>query len=164
MNRQEAIAKAEASRAEWDALVASVPAEAHDIPAREGSWTLKDLIAHVDFYEWWTGEFFFKRDWPEVDERLDIPDQDERNAVLYELNKDRSWIDVNSASPGMHRHLITGLEFISDEQFEDPNFLGVQFPGDWSPEALTQGASWGHYPQHHADIEAIKTRAHQTTK
>jgi hypothetical protein len=161
MNRQQAIAKAEVSRAEWEVLITTVPADAQNIPAWDGGWTLKDLIAHVDFYEWWTGEFFLKRDWPEVDERLDNPDQDQRNAVLYELNKDRSWAEVNAASPEAHRHLIAGLESLSDEEFANPDLLGVQFPGDWSPERLTESGSWGHYPQHHADIEAIKVLSSQ---
>ena len=155
VNRIDAIAKVESTRAEWDALVGSVPDEVGEIEAWPGGWTLRDLIAHVDFYEWWTGEFCRLRDWPVVDSSLDTWDVDIRNEAIYRLNHNRTLADIKAASPGMHQHLVDALEAMTDGEYADPHLLGVEVNDDWSVEALLASGTWNHYPQHRADIDVI---------
>ena len=38
-------------RAKWDALLAQVLPERIDIPGVEGTWSVKDLVAHLTWYE-----------------------------------------------------------------------------------------------------------------
>jgi hypothetical protein len=155
MNRTEAIERLKSSRAEWEALIELVPENRRRVRAWAGGWNLGDLIAHVDFYEWWTGEFFIKRDWPFIDQSLNTADVDERNHALYNLNRERSFEDVMSESPTMHGHLVHALEAMTDEEYDNPALLGQASDGSWAVEVLLAGGSWRHYEQHRPDVEAI---------
>ncbi len=108
MQRTDAIAKLKESRASWDILIASVPDDLFETPLWEDGWTLKSIVAHVDFYEWWVGEFIVKRDWPEVDPRLNTWDVDERNRVLNEINQARPLAEVLADSPVRHAPFAHG--------------------------------------------------------
>ncbi len=157
MNRLETIEKVRQSRAEWDALVATVPEDAWEINAWENGWNLRDITAHVQFYEWWTGEFIRKGDWPEVDASLDTFDQDARNDALYELNKDRSTADVRSDAPRSVAGLIDALERMTDEQYAEP-LLTLPNGDEWTAESMVASGSWNHYPMHVADVESIRVK------
>ncbi|HEX5692552.1 MAG TPA: maleylpyruvate isomerase N-terminal domain-containing protein, partial [Roseiflexaceae bacterium] len=43
-------------RAEWDALVAQVPRDRMTIPGVAGHWSVKDVIAHLTYYERWLAD------------------------------------------------------------------------------------------------------------
>jgi hypothetical protein len=158
LNRNQAIDRLKSTRAEWDALVSLVPANRRKIAAWEGGWTIKDIIAHVDFYEWWSGEFLIKRDWPVVDQSLNTWDVDVRNNALYELNRDRSFEEIVAETPALHGHLVHALEQLTDAEFEDPEILGQGTNEDFRVETLLTGGSWNHYEQHRPDVEAILKR------
>jgi hypothetical protein len=155
LNRSDAIQRLISSRAEWDALVSLVPENRRNLAAWEGGWSIKDLIAHVDSYEWWSGEFFIKRDWPVVDQSLNTWDVDARNNALYELNKYRTYEEIVAESPALHGHLIRALEQMTDAEFEDPEILGQGANEDFRVESLLADGSWNHYEQHRADVERI---------
>lgn len=155
MNRNEALARLTEARSHWEDLVASLPRDRMEDVLWEGGWTAKSVVAHVDFYEWWAGELLKTRTMPIVDERLNVPDQDERNAALDQINQARPLHEVLSDSAGCHHHLIAALESMSDEDFADPSYVDFGFPGDWSPLHLTSSSSWDHYPAHMPDLQRI---------
>jgi len=154
MKRQETLDCVIASRAELDALTESVPADSWDVEAWPGGWNLRDLIAHVDFYEWWAGELIRKRDWPIVDPSLNTMDMDVRNAALYELNRDRSLDEARSDSARCHRTRIEALSGVSDAEFDGPVMPGMEGP-DWTIAAIGGPQIWEHYDMHRPHIEAI---------
>jgi hypothetical protein len=154
VERPDAIARLKTSRAEWDILVGSVPDDLFEEPVWEGGWTLKSIVAHVDFYEWWAGEFIRKRDWPEADERLQTWDVDARNDAMNQINQERLLADILAESPGRHAHLVGALEGMTDEQFLEPGYLGQGDDPEWQVLGMVAGNSWEHYPQHEADIRA----------
>jgi DinB superfamily len=154
VNRLETLERVQRSRAEWDALVSSVPDDRWQIEAWPDGWNLRDIIAHVDFYEWWAGELVRKRDWPVVDPSLNTMDTDARNNALYALNKERSFDEVRSDSERCHYSLIDALEGLTDTEFDNPTLLGMEGPG-WTVEEIAGNQIWGHYEMHKPHVEAI---------
>jgi hypothetical protein len=106
MERSELLEKVRSARKEWDDLIASVPRERMLEPLWENGWTIKDIVAHVDFYEWWVAEFLRTRAWPVVDPSLHTPDLESRNAAIYEVNKNRELDDVLAESSRIHQGLV----------------------------------------------------------
>ena len=157
MQRTDAIAKLKQSRAVWDLLIAEVPDDMFETPVQEDGWTIKSIVAHVDFYEWWAGEFFRKKDWPEVDPRLNTWDVDQRNDAMNDMNRNRPLAEVLAESPGMHQHLVAALEGMTDDEFNDPGLLGQDDEHDWSALNMIAGNSWEHYDQHAPEIRAWLT-------
>ena len=51
-NKAELIEQIHTGRAAWEALLAQVPPDRWTAPGVAGDWTLKDVLAHVAFYEW----------------------------------------------------------------------------------------------------------------
>ena len=154
LNREETLQKVQESRAEWEALTGSVPEGSWDVEAWPGGWNLRDIIAHVDFYEWWAGEFIRKRDWPVVDPLLNTDDMDARNAALYELNKDRSFDEVRNDSACCHGTLVDALTNLTAAEFDNPVMPGMEGP-DWTIASIGGPQIWEHYDMHRPDIEAI---------
>ena len=62
MECSELLGRLQTGRQEWDELIASIPRERMLEPVWEDGWTIKDIVAHVDFYEWWVAEFIRSRD------------------------------------------------------------------------------------------------------
>ena len=83
MERADLLERLQSGRREWDDLISSVPRERMLEPVWEGGWTIKDIVAHVDFYEWWVAEFIRTRDWPVVDPSLQIAELEPRNIAIY---------------------------------------------------------------------------------
>ena len=159
MDRDELLERVRAGRRNWDDLIASVPRERMLEPLWENGWDVKDIVAHVDFLEWWVGEFIRKRGWPDVDALLNAPDVDEQNNAIYELNKDRSLDDVLSESASRHESLVNVLTGLTDDDVRDPKPLIDPPPDDsWTLERLVEGNTWGHYPQHAPDIQNLLAR------
>ena len=159
MERLEAIALIESSRAEWDQLIASVPRELMLEPVSAGGWNVKDIIAHVDFYEWWAGEFIRRRDWPIVDESLNTQHLDARNAALYRLNRERSLDDVLASSTSAHQLVFDAVSGLTDAEFNDAKLLLDPPPDDnWSPARLVESSTWRHYPVHAPAIRSFLDR------
>lgn len=148
MERSELIKKLKANRREWDELIASIPRERMLEPVWEGGWTIKDIVAHVDFYEWWVAEFLRTRDWPVVDPSLQVAELEPRNAAIYEFNKNRTLDDVLGASAGIHQGMVDVLSGLTDEEYHDPNLLGPPPDEHWSVEMMVSGNTWDHYPHH----------------
>ena len=44
--------------AKLNELLAEVGEERMTIPGVAGDWSIKDIIAHISVYEWWTGNSF----------------------------------------------------------------------------------------------------------
>ena len=148
MDRSELLARLVAARREWDDLIASIPRDRLEEPVWEDGWTIKDIVAHVDFYEWWVAEFIRTRNWPVVDPSLNIPDLEPRNIAIYEYLKDRDLDDVLADSPRIHEGLLDAISALTDEEYRDPNLLGTPPDDDWSVAKMVEGNTWDHYRQH----------------
>ena len=156
MELDEMLDKVKTERAAWDELIALIPEERMDESLWDDGWNVKDVIAHVNFYVWWTAEFIRRRDWPVVDDRLQTADMDARNDALYLINKDRALKDILAESPKVHQQLVTALASLNTGQINDPTFLlDPPPPGDWSVRSLVESGTWQHFPVHAAQLEHL---------
>ena len=148
MERSELLARLQAGRQEWDDTIASIPHERMLEPVWADGWTIKDIVAHVDFYEWWVAEFIRTREWPVVDPSLHIAELEPRNIAIYEFHKYRELEDILGESAGIHQGLVDAITGLTDQEYIDHNLLGTPPDEHWSVAKMVGGSSWDHYPQH----------------
>ena len=135
---------------EWDALLESVPKQRLTERGVEGDWSIKDIVAHVTWYEremvyllhertlagseWWN---------------LSI---DERNRKIFEENRDRSLEGILDEHQRVHSELMAEVEKLSDQDLNDPSRI-AKMPPDWQLWQLLSGNTYTHYADH---IQSIR--------
>lgn len=137
-------------RARWDELLSQVD-EAHmTTPGVEGEWSLKDIIAHVAWYEGQMVGVLRQRSLVGSD-LWELP-TDERNAAIHEQNRHRALADVLAEARQVYAEFVDGVRALTTEDLHDPGrFAGM--PADWIPWQVIASNSFEHYPQH---IPAIR--------
>jgi uncharacterized damage-inducible protein DinB len=137
-------------RAELDALLAGIPREHWLEPLEPGGWTLKDILAHITWYE---REVIpaFETHRMIGSELWSLP-LEERNREIYTLNKGRSLEEVQAEAKIVFERFIQAAEKLDDEDLTDPSRFEFM-PSDWKPYMLITTNSGEHYEDH---IEWIK--------
>jgi hypothetical protein len=81
----------------------------------------------------------------------------ERNAAIYQQNKDRPLPDVLAESQQIHQQIMTHLATLSDDELNDPGRF-TDMPPDWIPHQLIAGNTHEHYTDHTAVLQSwLKT-------
>jgi hypothetical protein len=138
-------------RAEWDALLEEIGADRMTQPGVEGEWSIKDIIAHVTWHERQMVGVLQARALVGSD-LWNLP-LDERNAAIFEQNRDRPLNEVLEESRQVYPQLLELAESLSDEELNDPRrFPGM--PDEWVPWGLVADNTFTHYPDHIASIRA----------
>src|SRR5262245_37896260 len=104
-------------RAEWDALLAQIGAGRMAQPGVEGDWSIKDIIAHVTWHE--REMVGVLRERALVGSELWNLPLDQRNAAIFEQNKDRALDDVLEESRQVFPQLLELAAGLSDEELND---------------------------------------------
>jgi uncharacterized protein (TIGR03083 family) len=145
MDRATFLATLRAGRAEWEALLAAIPIDRMTEPGAAGDWSVKDVVAHV---VWSEREMLgVARAHALVGSELWRLSQDERNAVVYEENRQRALDVVLGEERQVYAQLVDALEALADEDFDDPSRF-AQMPAEWRPWQVFAGSTYGHYEQH----------------
>jgi hypothetical protein len=143
------LAALQAERARWDALLAEVGEARMTQAGVEGEWSVKDIIAHVTWFE--REMVGLLQAHALVGSELWNLAQDERNAAIYEQNRGRPLSDVLAEARLVFEQLAAAAQSLSDEDLTDPlRFAGM--PGDWTPWRILAGNSFEHYGQHAPSI------------
>jgi hypothetical protein len=138
-------------RAEWEALLAQIGADRMTQPGVEGDWSIKDIVAHVTWHE--REMLGVLRARALVGSDLWNLSTDERNAAIFEQNKDRALDDVLEESRQIFPQLLELAAGLSAEELNDPRGFS-EMPEEWSPWELVASNSYTHYPDHIASIRA----------
>lgn len=138
-------------RAEWDALTAQVPAEKWLEPLQPGGWTLKDICAHVTWYEREVIPAFLTH--VMEGSPLWLLPLEERNRAIYELNRDRSLEEVQAEAAMVFERFIDAARTLDDSDLDDPTHFKYM-PLDWKPFMLITTNSLEHYEDHIAMVRA----------
>jgi hypothetical protein len=121
MNKSELLATLRSERKVLDELLDAVGTDRMAEPGVSGSYSAKDVIAHVTAYQralvTWLGEARAGRVY--VDPVLDQPDLDARNAAVHTANKDRSAEDIVRTFHETLDELEQCVDILTDGELND---------------------------------------------
>jgi uncharacterized damage-inducible protein DinB len=149
MKRDEFLKKLASGRNTWEAVLAQVPRDRFEDPGVAGAWSVKDVIAHIAWHE---REMLALLD----TRRLDgspwwLLPTDERNAHIYEENRERPLEDVLAEADAVYAQLVDALSRLEDEAFTDPSAF-AEMPSDWIPADILAQNSYEHYEAHRQSL------------
>jgi hypothetical protein len=142
-------------RAQWEAALDDVGEGRMELPGVAGEWTLKDVIAHVSWHELQMIEVIQTRAL-QGSELWNLP-REERNAAIYEANRDRPLDEVLAESASAYRDLEALIETLDDEDLNDPARF-ANMPDEWEPWRIIASNCYGHYQEHIPDVRAWLNR------
>jgi hypothetical protein len=145
-------------RAEWNALLAQVGLERMEEPVAAGEWSVKEIVAHLTWYErsvvenarrvFSGGEFVRPRDrgeWAGLS-------MDERNELIVEQARPRPASDVLAEADDVFNQLLAVVAACPDRLLNDTTLLDL--PDDIPPWMRLANNSYGHYQEHARDVRA----------
>lgn len=138
-------------RQEWDEALAKVSKERMLVPGASGKWSIKDIIAHVTWWEGQTAGMLQTKALSNV--KLWQMPQDVRNDAVYMENRDRPLDEIRQESVAASLWLIASIESLQEDDLTDPSRYR-QMPAEWTPWRVVVANSYAHYYQHLPDIRA----------
>lgn len=140
-----------AERAAFDALVAQADPARREVPGVAGEWSLKDVVAHVTWYEREMVELV--RDRTLAGSELWALPLEERNAAIYRLLRDKPAGEVLADDRATYAELLQALAGLPDAALVDPGQFR-DMPADWEPWSLIADNTYVHYRDHAAAMRA----------
>ncbi|MGH2534456.1 MAG: DinB family protein [Thermomicrobiales bacterium] len=140
-----------AERERWDALLIEVGERRMTEAMEPGGWSVKDVVAHI---AWSEREMVgVMRERALVGSDLWNLEQDERNRIVYEENRDRPLDEVLAEARDVYRDFLECVKHLADDDLHDPGrYLGM--PPDWTPWRVLAGCCYHHYADHHTEVRA----------
>jgi hypothetical protein len=147
-------------RSNWEALLAEVGEARLTEPGVEGDWSLKDIIAHITYYETWAADnvMAFRRGEQQPHSEYKGLELDERNARIYEHIRAKSLSQVLQDSRASFQRSLEAVQGLRDEDLYDPAFTRVP-DADWTVFDLVEGDTFEHYSDHIKSVRAWLERA-----
>ena len=143
------------ARSNWEALLAEVGEARLTEPGVEGNWSLKDIIAHITYYETWAADnvMAFRRGEPRPQAEYKGLEMDERNARIFERSRAKSLAEVLQESRNSFQRSIEAVTGLRDEDLYDLEFTRAS-GADWTVFDLLEGDTFEHYNDHIASVRA----------
>jgi hypothetical protein len=125
-------------------------------PAIQPTWSVKDLIAHITYWESYMIERLSHVLAGGIDKRLRSDEEvDTINASVYAAHKDDALADVLAAFDASLPRVEALIAPLSDEQVNDVSlYAGMEIP----PLYVIIGNTFGHYADHIDDLRAYSGR------
>jgi hypothetical protein len=146
-----------AARAELDAIIVPLIDAQMTVPGAEGDLSVKDLLAHVSWWERRTLRALEYAARGEQPPKLAAEGEGEAginrvNAETFHANQDRSLADVRAEYVRSGRDLLAALEgYTEADLFDAAGFIKIlEFPA----VSLIAGDTYMHYPEHVASIRS----------
>jgi DinB superfamily len=141
-------------RTRWNTLLAQVGLDRMDVPGVEGEWSVKELVAHLTWYEQAivegaeqalrTGTFTRRRP-----EGVGL---DEMNTRIAQEAHARPAADVLAEADAVFEHLLELIAAAPQDMLNDPRRLGL--PEDMVPWMGVANNSYAHYREHEPALRA----------
>ncbi|MEO7000544.1 MAG: DinB family protein [Ktedonobacterales bacterium] len=141
-------------RTSWNGLLAQVRPDRMEIPGAVGEWSVKELVAHLTWYERavldgaqqvLSGGTFTRR-------RPDNMDLDDMNSQIAAESRARPVSDVLAEADDVFGRLLTLIAACPQDILNDSRLLGL--PDDIPPWMRVANNSYAHYREHEADLRA----------
>ncbi len=149
MNLAEFLAKHQAARAEWEAVLAAIPQERYTQPAG-GKWSVKDHIAHVTWYEREMVGLLRQRSMAGGSPLWEQP-TDARNALIYAEISDIPLSQVLADAQQTWAELWSLLQGLSEDELNDAASF-AEMPAEWRPWEMIASNTYEHYLEHAANL------------
>jgi hypothetical protein len=152
MSKTELLASIRSGRAQFQSALAPFSDDQLLGPTLHGGWSIKDLIAHIGFWEQHTAKKFgaLLRGVNPPDEGLTL---DELNAQVYAQNQHKPLAEVRLAEEAAYEQLLLLVENALDDDLFDPQRFawteGKPF-AEW-----IASNTYGHYAEHQADYATL---------
>ncbi|HEU5201094.1 MAG TPA: DinB family protein [Ktedonobacterales bacterium] len=151
MNKETFLKTLQTTRAQWEALLKEIDEARMTRPGVEGAWSMKDIIAHVAWYEREMIGILQER--ALVGSSLWVLPNAERNAAIFDQNRDRSLQDVLTEARRVYAELLEALQPLAEEDLIDPSRYR-DMPADWVPWKVFADNTYDHYAAHIPAIRA----------
>ena len=143
------------ARSNWEALLAEVGEARLTEPGVEGDWSLKDIIAHITYYETRAAECVaaIRRGEPLPHSEYAGLEVDERNARIYQRQRALPLVDVVRDSQLSFQRSLDAVQDLRDEDLyavELTRAYGVE----WVVHDLIEGDTYEHYQDHITPVRA----------
>lgn len=145
MDKVSFITTLQEARHEWKAVVAHMDEQRLLQPGVVSSWSVKDIIAHLAWYEremipvMRTHVFAGSELW-------ELP-TDERNRLLFQQNRQRPLQEILTEEEYISADFFEAVQLLSEEDLHTAQRF-KQMPEDWLPWQLFAENSFVHYQQH----------------
>lgn len=166
MTKAELLDARRSGRARWEDLLALVKAGRMDEPGVTGTWSVRDVVAHVAAYERFVAatiladlrggvatprELYDRDDQPPRDDEPD-PDHARYNDWVVKHARTRPLAEVLTSAREAYERLRAAVEALSDEELADPGRFA------WlrgrALTAILPNQSFAHYAMHEPAIRA----------
>jgi hypothetical protein len=152
VNQAELLAHIRSGRAQFESALAQCSDDQLLVPNLHGGWSLKDLIAHIGFWEQQAALTFsaLLRGVNPPDEPFTL---DELNARVYAQNQYKPLAEVRLAEQAAYEQVLLLVENARDDDLFNPQrFAGTQGKplAEW-----IESNTYGHYEEHQADFKAL---------
>ena len=151
MDKLTFLSSVKSTRAELDSTIANISDQLILQPGASGEMSVKDILAHITWFEREMIGLLEQRALAGSD-LWNLP-SDERNAVIYQLNLQRSLQDIRNEAAEVFQQLLKQFKNLEEAALDDPAWFR-DMPPDWSPSQLIAENTWEHYQHHLADITA----------
>ncbi len=144
-----------AARSNWEALLAEAGEARWTEPGVEGAWSLKDIMAHITYYEAWAADnvLAFRAGQPQPQAEYKGLELDERNARIYEHIRSKSLAQVLQESQLSFQRSIEAVQGLRDADLYDPEFTRIP-NADFTVFDLVAGDTFEHYNDHSTSVRA----------
>ena len=130
--------------AEWQAVLADVPADRMEVPSM-GDWTVKDILAHITWHEREMIELVRTKVFagsPLWNEPIEV-----RNQAIYREHRDLPLAAVLADHESVHAGLMALLGDLDEADLNEPGRI-ARMPEEWNLALILEGNTWEHYPDH----------------
>jgi hypothetical protein len=142
-----------ARRAQWNALLAQVGPDSMEISGVEGTWSVKELVAHLTWYERavveGASQVMNSGAFTRANDGLGM---DERNARIAAESRARPVNEVLAEADDVFDQLLRVIAACPDDLLNNAKVLGL--PDDIPPWMRVANNSYLHYQQHEQSIRA----------
>lgn len=146
MNKREFLETLRSVRTQWEELLVEVGKEHMQEPGVEGSWSVKDIIAHVTWPEREMVAILQARSLAVGSELWDLP-QDELNDVVVAQKRDRPLQEVLAEEQQAYARFFEALNVLSEEELVEASHY-QEMPADWIPWEMFASNCFEHYRAH----------------
>jgi len=123
-------------------------------PGIEGDWSLKDIIAHITYYERWQRQCGgLPRGEPQPQANTEGLKWTRRMRASTSACALSRWDQVLQESQASFQRSIEAVQGLRNEDLYDPKFIPVP-DADWTVFDLVEGNTFEHYNDHSASVRA----------